>query len=75
MAEQLTNYQCPACTGPLQFSPKTNKLECEFCGSSFDVKEIEMLYPENKVEQAVDAQGEWDYSDTTADWGKETMKA
>ena len=29
MAEQITNYQCPACLGPLQYSAASGKLECE----------------------------------------------
>ena len=44
MATQTTNYQCPACTGPLHFDSATGKLSCDYCGSSFEVKEIEALY-------------------------------
>ena len=44
MASQITNHQCPACTGPLNFNPKTGKLGCEFCGSEFELAEIEALY-------------------------------
>ena len=46
MAEQITTYQCPACVGPLQYSAATGKLECEYCGSSFEVAEIEALLKE-----------------------------
>ena len=46
MATQVTNYQCPACTGPLQFSPHTGKLECEYCGSSFTTEEVDAYYAE-----------------------------
>ena len=52
MPSQITNYQCPKCTGPLQFSSQTGKLECEYCGSSFDVSEIESFYAAHD-EQAV----------------------
>ena len=41
MPTQVTNYQCPACTGPLHYSAKSGKLACDYCGSSFDVAEIE----------------------------------
>ena len=41
MATQVTNYQCPACTGPLQFNAETGKLGCEFCGTAYEVAEIE----------------------------------
>ena len=44
MATKTTNYQCPACTGPLHFDSKTGKLTCDYCGSSYDVKEIEARY-------------------------------
>ncbi|MFQ9427220.1 MAG: Trm112 family protein [Oscillospiraceae bacterium] len=33
MANQVTNYKCPACTGPLRFDSATGKLQCDFCGS------------------------------------------
>lgn len=48
MATQVTNYQCPACTGPLHFAGATGKLECEYCGSAYDVAEIEALYAEKE---------------------------
>lgn len=41
---QVTNYQCPSCTGPLHYVGSSGKLECDYCGSSFDVAEIEALY-------------------------------
>ena len=44
MATQINTYQCPACNGPLQFGAASGKLECEYCGSSFEVAEIEALY-------------------------------
>ncbi len=44
MPSQITNYQCPACTGGLHFSSATGKLECEYCGSSYTIEEIEALY-------------------------------
>ena len=57
MSAQLTNYQCPACTGPLHFSGKSGKLECDYCGSNFDVAAIEALYAQ-KEEQAAAAMEE-----------------
>ncbi|MBP5568902.1 MAG: hypothetical protein J6X54_06740 [Treponema sp.] len=48
---QVTNYQCPACTGPLHFSSKTKKLECDYCGSSYEVSEIDAIY-NKKVDAA-----------------------
>ena len=51
MADQVTNYQCPACTGPLHFVGESGKLECDYCGSAYEVSEIEALY-QQKEEQA-----------------------
>ena len=79
MPSQVTNYQCPACTGPLHFSGSSGKLECEYCGSAYDVAEIEALYAE-KEEQAAQAQQssagaeggtDWDFSGLNSDWGKD----
>lgn len=63
MPTQATNYQCPACTGPLHYSAKSGKLACDYCGSSFDVAEIEALYARKEAEaaaakQAADAKAE-----------------
>ncbi len=85
MPTQVTNYQCPACTGPLHFAEDSGKLECEYCGASYDVAEIEALFAE-KEKKAAEAQraaeeaskgltasdddGEtWDFSDMQEDWG------
>ena len=54
MASQITNYQCPACTGPLKYAGDSGRLECEYCGSSFSVQEIEALF-EKKEEAAIQA--------------------
>ena len=74
MASQVTNYQCPACTGPLQFNPDTGKLGCEYCGSVYELAEIEALYQaENeRAEKAKAAEAkEWDQSELTEDWGED----
>ncbi len=83
MAIQVTNYQCPACTGPLHFVGASGKLECDYCGSSFEVAEIEALYAEKEEkaaavteaerqkEQQQAAGNEWDTSGLDDDWGNE----
>ena len=90
MPTQVTNYQCPGCTGPLHFVGVSGKLECEYCGASYDVAEIEALYAE-KEEKAAAAQqaaeekaaagkeasadgGDWDTSGFSDDWGAEADK-
>ncbi len=80
MPAQITNYQCPNCTGPLHFVGASGKLECDYCNSTYDVAEIEALYAE-KNEQAAAAteaaESAWDTSDMSGDWGEEgaNMKA
>ena len=44
MEATINTYQCPACTGPLHFAAGRGKLECEYCGSSYEVAEVEAFY-------------------------------
>lgn len=90
MAAQVTNYKCPACTGPLHFDGSTGKLTCDYCGSSYDVAEMDARYARKEAEaaQASAAQesreqaqrqqtqqdGGWDYSQMTSDWGRDGEK-
>ena len=46
MADQITNYKCPACAGPLHFAATSGMMECEYCDSKFTVEEIEAKYAE-----------------------------
>ena len=41
---ETVNYQCPACGGPLHFSGETGNLVCDYCDSTFTVKQVEDLY-------------------------------
>ena len=54
MHDQVNNYQCPACTGPIHFAGNSGRLECEYCGSTYAVSEVEALYRE-KEERASEA--------------------
>ena len=83
MSVQVTNYQCPACTGPLQFDADSGKLACEYCGSFFPIEEIEAMYASKEAEAAqnmaekarqkelacnhIDEEG-WDMSSLSKDW-------
>ena len=58
MAEQVTNYQCPACTGPLHYDGSIGKLKCDYCGSTYEVAEIEALYREKEEAAAKAAAAE-----------------
>ena len=86
MATQVTNYQCPACTGPLHFAGASGKLECEYCGSAYDVAEIEALYAdkEEKARAASEKEAEpaagntaagscdgWDINGAGSTWNEE----
>lgn len=82
---------CPACTGPLHFVGESGKLECDYCGSTYDVAEIEALYAGQEAgakaafqeAEAKEKNGEpgeepaWDTSALQGDWGAdgEGMKA
>ena len=43
MANEVTNYQCPSCTGPLHFGSESGVLECDYCGSRFSVEHIDRM--------------------------------
>lgn len=40
---ESVEYKCPNCCADLKFSPATQKLECEYCDSSFTVEEIKQI--------------------------------
>ena len=42
MAE-LMDYKCPACSGALQFDPASQKMLCPFCGSTFEMAELQAM--------------------------------
>ena len=75
MADQISNYQCPSCTGPLRFDGKSGRLQCDYCGSSFSVQEIEALYKEKDqaaaeaINNTVSAEGEW--AGAGSNWARE----
>ena len=78
MPSMVTNYKCPACTGPLHFVGESGKLECDYCGSTYDLAEIEALQAnaEQEAEEAflsqeeLDAQNDpWDTSGINDSWG------
>lgn len=86
MANQITNYQCPACTGPLHFGSESGMLECDYCGSRFSVDDIEHMF-EEKNAHAEDATreaeektveqlrgAEWDMDQAGEEWGDEAVE-
>ena len=73
MPDQITNYQCPSCGGPLHFDSATQKLKCDYCGSEFTNEEIEELYRE-KNEQAAAVGTELQDANDTLQWTEEEAK-
>ena len=69
MSTQITNYQCPACTGPLHFDEQTGKLQCDYCESTFTVEEVEALYAEKNA--AAETAGE---EAKPSEWGEDEGK-
>jgi len=59
LADQVTSYKCPSCGAPLKFGGASDKLECEYCGSTFTVEYIEELYAP-KDDSAAQAQEDAD---------------
>ena len=51
MATQIDIYQCPACTGPLHYGAGSGRLECEYCGSTYDLAEMEARYGQKTEEK------------------------
>lgn len=41
MMVEILNYKCPSCTAKIVFDPKTQKWNCEYCGSSFTLEDLE----------------------------------
>ena len=80
MPSQVTNYQCPACTGPLHFGEASGKLECDYCGSSYTVEEIEALQAEKNysAEKAFEEEEapppQWDMDTAGGEWGSDAEK-
>ncbi|MBR5618876.1 MAG: hypothetical protein IKW76_04005 [Clostridia bacterium] len=64
MAE-LMDYKCPACSGALQFDPASQKMLCPFCGSTFEMAELQAM--DAQAQQAAEWQsadaGEWNDED------------
>ena len=67
MPADVTNYQCPACTGPLRFAGDTGQLTCDFCDNTYDVSTIETLYAD-KDQAAETAALKWDTDKVGNEW-------
>lgn len=84
MSNQITNYVCPACGGPLHFSESTGKVVCDYCDSAYDIQYIEQYYAEKDAKAAeakaasdekgeAPSEAEWN-SVSNEDWGEDGKK-
>lgn len=75
----LQEYKCPTCTAPLHYDGGSGKLECPYCGQSFEVAEVEAFYAGQAEGSEASAQEEeistqeteWDLSGMQEDWGED----
>lgn len=70
MPDQVTNYTCPSCGGPLHFDPETQKVKCDFCGSTFTPAEIKEEFSAANA-AAVEAGTELSDSNDIMQWSEE----
>ena len=57
MGQQVTNYICLNCGGPVHFDADTGKVKCDYCDSLFTIEEVKRYYEErNKKAKAAAAE-------------------
>lgn len=85
MPNQVTNYQCPSCTAPMHYSESSGRLECDYCGSSFSVEDVEVMFEEKnkraeqagQLEQISEEQNtqtlteNWELDNAGGEWGSD----
>lgn len=74
MATQVTNYQCPNCSGPLRFSSDVGQVVCDHCGATMDVAVVEQIYADKaQAAAAAGTESQWDLSMTETQWTAEEI--
>lgn len=72
MSDQVTNYQCPNCTGPLRFAGVAGLLVCDHCGTQLEVSVVEQLYADKEQEAAAaGTEPQWDLYSCGNAWSEE----
>lgn len=72
MPTEVTNYQCPACTGPLHFDSQSGKLKCDYCDSEFEPEAIEKMLADKQAAAAAAAnKPKWDTQGAGGAWEEE----
>ena len=46
MGQQVTNYICLNCGGPVHFDAATGKVKCDYCDSIFTIEQVKKYYEE-----------------------------
>ena len=64
--QSAANYQCPACGGPLHFVGASGKLECDYCGSSYEIEQINSKYGKTGAGAATETSQQGAASSNTA---------
>lgn len=64
MPNQVTNYKCIRCGGPLHFNPIEQKLKCDYCDTLYTNDEIEELYKDENETALENSSIEAAYVDT-----------
>lgn len=61
-------YKCPNCSADLKFNPATQRLECEYCLSTFSMEEIKQICAEteNSIPSPEAVQAQQDFEDHTS---------
>lgn len=67
MPNEVTNYKCPNCTGPLHFAEGTDVLKCDYCESTFTLAEVEAMMA-SKTEAAQQAHEAAQQEQPQTDW-------
>lgn len=60
----VLEYKCPCCDAKLNFGQDSQKLECAYCGNSFEIEAVEEY---NKLEEPTQEEFQWEES-TTGEW-------
>jgi DNA-directed RNA polymerase subunit RPC12/RpoP/ribosomal protein L37AE/L43A len=66
------NHKCPSCHAPLKFNPKTQNWTCEYCNSTFNLKDLQEFEKKYQDKETIEEPvvKEEDISEQTPDLGE-----
>lgn len=47
----VKGYKCPNCNAPLEFNPPTQNWKCHYCGSEFNLEQVDTVHKEEASDQ------------------------